>query len=98
MLVTGILRTTPTRRSGRWRARTSRFALVLYLALYAALLIAYLGVLVHLALKAAKEGDSQPLPGVRDRGGAARPGGEKVRDPPLRSGGGPREAWWGTQQ
>ena len=28
------------------------------------LLIAYLGVLVHLALKAAKDGDTSPLPGV----------------------------------
>ncbi|TIS53363.1 MAG: cytochrome ubiquinol oxidase subunit I, partial [Mesorhizobium sp.] len=34
------------------------------LILYVLLLIAYLGVLVHLALKAAKEGDTSPLPGV----------------------------------
>jgi cytochrome d ubiquinol oxidase subunit I len=38
--------------------------LAVYLALYAFLLLAYLGVLVHLALKAAKDGDTAPLPGV----------------------------------
>jgi cytochrome d ubiquinol oxidase subunit I len=64
-LVTGILRTADA--VGPVAAGHVAFTLVLYLALYAALLIAYLGVLVHLALKAAKEGDTQPLPGVRDR-------------------------------
>ena len=38
--------------------------LAIYLILYVLLLIAYLGVLVHLALKAAKDGDASPLPGV----------------------------------
>ncbi|TGV30498.1 cytochrome ubiquinol oxidase subunit I, partial [bacterium M00.F.Ca.ET.168.01.1.1] len=40
--------------------------LAIYLVLYLALLIAYLGVLVHLALKAAKDGDASPLPGAMD--------------------------------
>jgi cytochrome bd ubiquinol oxidase subunit I len=38
-----------------------------YLALYAVLLIAYLATLVHLALKAAKDGDESPLPSVLGR-------------------------------
>lgn len=38
-----------------------------YLALYAALLGVYLGVLVYLALKSAREGDAAPEPAVEDR-------------------------------
>jgi cytochrome d ubiquinol oxidase subunit I len=64
-LVTGILRTAEA--VGPVPAGQVGFTLAVYLALYAVLLVVYLGVLVHLALKAAKEGDSQPLPGVRDR-------------------------------
>ena len=43
------------------------FTLSAYLALYAILLVVYLGVLVTLALKAAKEGDEAPLPAVLGR-------------------------------
>lgn len=42
------------------------FTLAVYLLLYVLLLFAYLGTLVFLARKAAKEGDSSPVPGVRD--------------------------------
>ncbi|MGE0501270.1 MAG: cytochrome ubiquinol oxidase subunit I [Rhizobiaceae bacterium] len=63
-LVTGVLRTHEA--LGPVTAGQVGFTLAVYLALYAALLIAYLGVLVHLALKAAKEGDAAPLPGVLD--------------------------------
>ena len=41
--------------------------LVVYLVLYVLLILAFLGVLVRLSLTAAKEGDSSPLPAVRDR-------------------------------
>ena len=41
--------------------------LAIYLLLYALLLITYLGVLVHLAMKAAKDGDSAPLPAVLEQ-------------------------------
>ncbi len=63
-LVTGVLRTADA--VGPVSGAAVGFTLVVYLALYAALLLAYLGVLVHLALKAAKEGDEAPVPGVRD--------------------------------
>ncbi|MCC0038703.1 MAG: cytochrome ubiquinol oxidase subunit I [Brucellaceae bacterium] len=43
------------------------FTLSAYLALYAILLVVYLGVLVTLSLKAAKEGDEAPLPAVLGR-------------------------------
>jgi cytochrome d ubiquinol oxidase subunit I len=64
-LVTGVLKTHEA--LGPVTAGQVGFTLAVYLALYAALLLAYLGVLVHLALKAAKEGDAAPLPGVLDR-------------------------------
>ena len=38
-----------------------------YIVLYLVLLVVYLGVLTHLALKAAKEGDQSPTPAVEDR-------------------------------
>ncbi|NMG41947.1 cytochrome ubiquinol oxidase subunit I [Chelativorans sp. ZYF759] len=38
-----------------------------YILLYIILLVIYLGVLTYLALKAAKDGDSSPLPEVEDR-------------------------------
>jgi cytochrome bd ubiquinol oxidase subunit I len=43
------------------------FTVAGYILLYLILLVVYLGVLTYLALKAAKEGDRQPLPGVEDR-------------------------------
>lgn len=43
------------------------FTVVGYVVLYIILLVVYLGVLTYLALKAAKEGDSIPLPEVEDR-------------------------------
>lgn len=61
-LVTGILRTEEA--LGPVPGSHVALTLVIYLLLYALLLIAYLSVLVHLALKAAKEGDTAPLPGV----------------------------------
>jgi len=64
-LVTGILKTVDA--VGPVPAGQVAFTLVLYLALYAVLLVTYLGVLVHLALKAAKQGDLEPKPAVRDR-------------------------------
>lgn len=64
-LVTGILRTNEA--LGPVPGSQVAFTLAIYLALYAVLLIAYLGVLVHLALKAAKEGDSAPLPAQLER-------------------------------
>jgi cytochrome d ubiquinol oxidase subunit I len=64
-LVTGVLRTAEA--LGPVAGTHVAFTLVVYLLLYAALLIAYLGVLVHLALKAAKEGDSAPLPAVLEQ-------------------------------
>ena len=43
------------------------FTLAIYVVLYIVLMIVYLGVLTHLALKAAKDGDQSPMPGVEDR-------------------------------
>jgi len=64
-LVTGILKTADA--VGPVAGSHVALTLVLYLALYAVLLVTYLGVLVHLALKAAKQGDPEPEPAVRDR-------------------------------
>ncbi|QPC86502.1 cytochrome ubiquinol oxidase subunit I [Mesorhizobium sp. NBSH29] len=61
-LVTGILKTADA--VGPIAGSHVAFTLSIYLILYAALLIAYLGVLVHLARKAATEGDTSPLPAV----------------------------------
>ncbi|TKT69146.1 cytochrome ubiquinol oxidase subunit I [Aquamicrobium sp. LC103] len=64
-LVTGVLKTadavTPVPGSH------VGFTLAIYLVLYAVLIVVYLGVLTHLALKAAREGDNSPLPGVIDK-------------------------------
>ena len=64
-LVTGILRTDEA--IGPVAGSHVALTLAGYLALYAVLLAAYLGVLVHLALKAAKDGDASPLPALADR-------------------------------
>jgi cytochrome d ubiquinol oxidase subunit I len=63
-LVTGVLRTVDA--VGPVAGSQVALSLAVYLILYALLLIAYLGVLVYLALKAAKDGDTSPLPGVLD--------------------------------
>lgn len=64
-LVTGVLRTEEA--VGPVAASNVAFTLAVYVLLYVVLMIVYLGVLTHLALKAAKEGDQSPLPGVEDR-------------------------------
>jgi len=64
-LVSGVLRTEDA--LGSVAGSHVAFTLTVYLVLYAALLIAYLSVLVHLALKAAKDGDSAPLPAVLEQ-------------------------------
>jgi cytochrome d ubiquinol oxidase subunit I len=64
-LVTGVLKTADA--VGPIPATHVGFTLAVYLALYAVLLVVYLGVLVHLGLKAAKDGDTSPLPKVLDR-------------------------------
>jgi cytochrome d ubiquinol oxidase subunit I len=64
-LVTGVLRTEEA--LGPVPGGQVALTLAGYLVLYAVLLVVYLGVLVHLARKAAKEGDTSPVPGVEDR-------------------------------
>ncbi|WP_421928337.1 cytochrome ubiquinol oxidase subunit I [Neoaquamicrobium sediminum] len=64
-LVTGVLRTEEA--VGPVAASNVGFTLAIYVVLYIVLMIVYLGVLTHLALKAAKDGDQSPLPGVEDR-------------------------------
>lgn len=64
-LVTGVLLTKDA--LGPVPGTQVATTLVLYLLLYAALLISYIGVLVHLSLKAAKEGDTAPLPAIEDK-------------------------------
>jgi cytochrome d ubiquinol oxidase subunit I len=64
-LVTGVLRTEEA--LGPVAGTHVAFTLAGYLALYAVLLVTYLGVLVYLALKAAKEGDTSPAPALQDR-------------------------------
>ena len=64
-LVTGVLRTEEA--VGPVPASNVAFTLAVYVLLYVVLMVVYLGVLTHLALKAAKEGDTSPLPGVEDR-------------------------------
>lgn len=63
-LVTGVLRTEDA--VGPIAASHVGFTLAIYVVLYIVLMIVYLGVLTHLALKAAKDGDQSPLPGVED--------------------------------
>lgn len=64
-LVTGILRTADA--VGPVAGGHVALTLAVYLLLYAFLLIAYIATLVHLALKAAKDGDKSPLPAVLDK-------------------------------
>jgi cytochrome d ubiquinol oxidase subunit I len=64
-LVSGVLRTADAH--GPVTTPQVGLTLVVYLVLYVLLLIAYLSVLVRLALKAAKDGDSSPLPAILDR-------------------------------
>lgn len=64
-LVTGVLKTADA--VGTVTGGQVAFTLVLYLALYAVLLVTYLGVLVHLALKAGKQGDPEPNPAADGR-------------------------------
>jgi cytochrome d ubiquinol oxidase subunit I len=63
-LVTGVL--TTAHAVGPVPGGHVALTLAIYLVLYALLLIAYVSVLVHLSLKAAKDGDASPLPGVLD--------------------------------
>ncbi|MBX3529555.1 MAG: cytochrome ubiquinol oxidase subunit I [Rhizobiaceae bacterium] len=64
-LVTGVLRTHEA--LGPVPGGHVALTLAAYLFLYAVLLVVYLGVLVHLARKAAHDGDTSPMPGVEDR-------------------------------
>lgn len=64
-LVTGVLRTGDA--VGPVAASHVGLTLAIYVALYLVLMVVYLGVLTRLALKAAKDGDRSPLPGVEDR-------------------------------
>ena len=57
-LVTGVLKTHEA--LGPVPGSHVALTLAIYLVLYAVLLVVYLGVLTHLALKAAKEGDPEP--------------------------------------
>ncbi|WP_265520068.1 cytochrome ubiquinol oxidase subunit I [Nitratireductor luteus] len=63
-LVTGVLATEQA--VGPVAGSNVAFTLAGYLVLYVVLLIVYLGVLIHMARKAAKEGDNQPAPAVKD--------------------------------
>ncbi|WP_048649247.1 cytochrome ubiquinol oxidase subunit I [Nitratireductor soli] len=64
-LVTGVLKTADA--VGPVTGGHVALTLAGYLALYAVLLVVYLGVLIHMALKAAKEGDRSPNPASGDR-------------------------------
>jgi cytochrome d ubiquinol oxidase subunit I len=64
-LVTGVLKTSEA--LGAVPGSHVALTLALYLALYLVLLIVYVGVLVHLSLKAAKDGDPEPAPAVENR-------------------------------
>ncbi|MEQ1951200.1 cytochrome ubiquinol oxidase subunit I [Mesorhizobium sp. CN2-181] len=64
-LVTGVLKTADA--VGPVAGSHVALTLTVYLLLYAFLLMAYIATLVHLALKAAKEGDKSPLPAVLDK-------------------------------
>ncbi len=64
-LVTGVLRTAEA--LGPVPLAHVGLTLALYIVLYVTLLFVYVGVLVHLALKAAKDGDPEPEPAVEDR-------------------------------
>ena len=73
-LVTGVLTTADA--LGPVPGGHVALTLAVYLILYAALLVTYLGVLVYLARKAAKEGDHSPDPAVEDRAMAQPVAGE----------------------
>lgn len=64
-LVTGLLKTEEA--LGPVPGAHVAGTLVVYVILYVLLLFAYLGTLVHMALKAAKDGDQSPLPAVLDK-------------------------------
>jgi cytochrome d ubiquinol oxidase subunit I len=64
-LVTGVLRTDAA--IGPVPGSHVALTLILYTILYIVLLLAYIATLLHLMLRAAKEGDESPLPGVLDR-------------------------------
>ncbi len=64
-LVTGVLKTHEA--LGPVAGGQVALTLAFYLALYAVLIVAYIGTLVHLSLKAAKDGDQSPLPSVLGR-------------------------------
>jgi len=63
-LVTGVLRTADA--VGPVPATHVGFTLTVYVLLYIVLMVVYLGVLTYLAVKAARDGDKTPLPGVED--------------------------------
>ncbi len=63
-LVTGVMTTKEA--LGPVPAGQVGFTLAVYLLLYAVLLVTYLGTLVFLARKAAREGDDSPVPAVAD--------------------------------
>ncbi|EKF19234.1 cytochrome ubiquinol oxidase subunit I [Nitratireductor pacificus] len=63
-LVTGVLKTADA--VGPVAGGHVALTLAGYLALYAVLLVVYLGVLIHMALKAAREGDRSPSPASGD--------------------------------
>ena len=63
-LVAGVLKTADA--LGPVPGGHVALTLSLYLVLYAVLISSYLGVLVHLSLKAARDGDASPLPAVLD--------------------------------
>jgi cytochrome bd ubiquinol oxidase subunit I len=63
-LVTGILKTVDA--VGPVAGSQVAFTLAIYMVLYVVLLLAYLSVLYYLAMKAAKDGDTSPLPAVLD--------------------------------
>jgi cytochrome d ubiquinol oxidase subunit I len=64
-LVTGVLRTEEA--VGPVPASHVGFTLAIYVLLYVVLMVVYLSVLTYLALKAARDGDQSPLPGVEDK-------------------------------
>jgi cytochrome d ubiquinol oxidase subunit I len=64
-LVSGVLKTADA--LGPVPAAVVASSLAAYLIVYAVLLLAYIGVIIRLAVKAAREGDRQPEPGVQDQ-------------------------------
>ena len=64
-LVTGVLTTAEA--LGPVPGGHVALTLAVYVLLYLALLVTYLGVLTYLAIKAAKEGDHSPDPAVEDK-------------------------------